>query len=89
MIRAETDTSQDGNDALVRDLQIDLLLGGCILFLFLFLFAAYEGIDLLDVLQLNSRHGFRLRLLCLRRKQARGIHLQMHRITAGLHTAAP
>ncbi len=44
-----------GHDAFVGDLQIHLLLGFGVFFLFL-LFAGHERVDLLDVLQLYSCH---------------------------------
>ena len=48
----------NGDDAFIRDLEIDFLFLRFVCFLFLlFLLAAYEGVDLLDVFQLNSCHA--------------------------------
>ena len=55
------------NDALIRNLKVDLLLLALVLLLFLLALAADERVDLLHIFKLNSCHTFRLRSRGLRR----------------------
>ena len=80
----------NGDNAFIRDLEIDFLLLRFVCFLFLFLLlAAYEGVDFLDVFQLNSCHASDSGHPASARDALAAARRGTRRITTGLHTAAP
>ena len=80
----------NSDNAFIRDLEIDFLLLRFVCFLFLFLLlAAYEGVDFLDVFQLNSCHASDSGHPASAKDALTTARRGTRRITTGLHTAAP